>query len=185
MALEHPFTSLKEGKSNYPRLSQGRSPTESLLSTHMVSGMASGLGDEPTLCKALQIEHILWNQQSSNTQWWSTTDDKARHQVALAQTFELMAWLGWLQSTETFLIRMKDVDTTEPEHGPTLGLEKGTGCICLRLKESTKSNCAKTANVVLAVLSASGLQSGIWWNQLRASPYFNNDFKALLFTSPD
>ena len=57
---------------------------------------------------------------------------------------------------------------TLPEDAATLDLPPNTGVIQLRLSEETKSDRSRTADVIVAFLTSSGLSPGLWLTRLRA-----------------
>eukprot|EP00957_Ditylum_brightwellii_P004750 361222-Ditylum_brightwellii.AAC.1 len=128
MALEHPSPASKI-------ITPGRSLAESLTFSYMITDMSTQLGDESTPCQALRMEHIIWNQQDRTFQWSNTTDMVIKYQLALAQFFKPITWLGWLCSKEALSIHIQDVKVTEPKDSPSLGLAKGVGCVQLHLKD--------------------------------------------------
>jgi hypothetical protein len=102
-----------------------------------------------------------------NQLYREATTNRQRCEICRAALVNLAAWLGWLRAGETFSLRWKDVTMTEPRDGPTLGLLAHTGAARLRLLEQTKSDRSRTADVVLAYTSASGLSIGLWYHRLR------------------
>jgi hypothetical protein len=72
---------------------------------------------------------------------------------AAAQVVELFAWLAWLRASENFGIDEEDVSMCLPSDSEWLGLPPDTGCILLRLLESTKSDQTKQADMIMAFLT--------------------------------
>jgi hypothetical protein len=93
-------------------------------------------------------------------------NDDSRHELACAGTVNLLSYLGWLRSMETFSAASDSVTLIEPEDGPTRGLSPHIGAIEFRLLASTKSDPTVTADVIIAWASLSGLSLGKWMLRL-------------------
>ena len=88
------------------------------------------------------------------------------YDLVAAQCVELIAWLGWLRSTELFSLRMEDVELVPPQHGAVYGLPPKVGAILLQLLPSTKSSRNKQVDVVIAWTTSIGLSLGFWLTRL-------------------
>ena len=142
------------------------SPTDTILATHTASGMASRLGTESRPSLALNQRHVHWNQNARILSLRTNLTLIERYEQVAAQVAELIFWLGWLRSSETFGIRVQDVEITPPINHGKYGLPLGVGVILLRLLSTTKSQRNKQADMVIAFKTASGLKLGYWMGQL-------------------
>ena len=133
------------------------SPTDTILATHTASGMASRLGTESRPSLALNQRHVHWNQNARILSLRTNLTLIERYEQVAAQVAELIFWLGWLRSSETFGIRVQDVEITPPINHGKYGLPLGVGVILLRLLSTTKSQRNKQADMVIAFKTASGL----------------------------
>jgi hypothetical protein len=79
-----------------------------------------------------------------------------------------LAYHAWLGALETFGLTWSDVDITNPQDGPTVGLPLGIGVIQLTLLPQTQSNQATPADMIVAYTSALGLPPGLWLRCLQA-----------------
>ena len=142
------------------------SPTDNILATHTASGMASRLGTESRPSLALNQRHIHWNQNARIRSLQTKLSITERYEQVAAQVAELIFWLGWLRSSETFGIRVADVEITPPKDHGKYGLPLGVGTILIRLLSTTKSQRNKQADMVIAFKTASGLALGFWLEEL-------------------
>ena len=136
----------------------------------MMEGMARRMGDEPVPPTPLRRTHIRWIVELLDQMFLSCNDlDRdATLQVTRGALVVLMAWLGWLRSTELFSLRACDVTMVPPSDGPRLGLPRGVGAVGLTLLPSTKGSQTAQADVWVAFTTASGLSLGTWWGRYLA-----------------
>ena len=141
-------------------------PTDNILSTHTASGMASRLGTESRPSLALNQRHIHWNQKARRRILTSNLSLLERYEQVAAQVAELVLWLGWLRSSETFGLRVADIEITPPKDHGKYDLPPDVGVILLRLLSTTKSQRDKHADMVIAFTTSSGLSLGYWLQEL-------------------
>jgi hypothetical protein len=98
--------------------------------------------------------------------WALAVNDDGRHELATAACANLVAWFGWLRGGELFGIAVADISVTTPDDGPILGLPRGVGVVQVRLAPETKSNPTRTADVVVAYQSGSGISLGKWMQRV-------------------
>eukprot|EP00956_Cyclotella_meneghiniana_P014930 scaffold22621_cov36-Cyclotella_meneghiniana.AAC.1 len=96
----------------------------------------------------------------------SATSFDTKRRWALAGTANLILWLGWLRSSECLSLTWADVSLVLPDKGPTCDLPAGIGMVLLRLSEQTKSDRTRTADIVIAFTTLSGLSLGSWLRRL-------------------
>jgi hypothetical protein len=141
-------------------------PTDTLAFSFLNAGMARRMGDTVKPSMALSHTHIAYIDQRLESLFHSAPNDAARHELAAAATANLLAWLGWLRGGELFGIESSDVQVTNPSNGPELGLPPGCGAVQAKLAPETKSCATRTADVIVAYRSGSGLCLGKWMNRL-------------------
>ena len=127
--------------------------------------MSKRLGTNVTPSLALLRRHILWNQRHRTALFRrerSSGDTPRSRELALAQLAELIAWLGWLRSSELFGLKWTDIVTCPPHNHKQFDLPTGVGAVLLRLLESTKTSQNKTVDVVIAWQTSLGLCIGEW-----------------------
>lgn len=155
-------------------------PTDTVGFTFLNSGMARRMGDTTNPSWALSHEHIVYIDRRLDQLYQVAPGDANRHELATAATANLMAWLGWLRGNELFGMGQTDVSVTRPELGPTVGLPPMCGVVQLRLAPETKSSPTRTADVVVAYTSGSGLSLGKWLERL--GPHVDGPF---VFSTPN
>ena len=141
-------------------------PTDNILSTCTARGMASRLGTESRPSFALNQRHIHWNQLARVRLLDLDLTLEEKYDCVAAQCAELIFWLGWLRSKETFTLRVEDVELTSPKDYGKYGLPKGVGVILLRLLPTTKTQRDKQADMVIAWKTSSGFHLGYWMGEL-------------------
>lgn len=146
------------------------SPTDEAITTLTASGMARRLGTEVKKSWALAHVHIAYLNQHLDTMYQKAQDDDSQHELACAGTVNLLSYLGWLRSTETFDAERDSVNMVEPVDGPTRGLPPNLGAIEFRLLAATKSDRTVTADVIIAWTCLSGLSLGTWMTRLMRFP---------------
>jgi hypothetical protein len=148
------------------------SPTDELYTNFGASGMARRMGTETKKSWALSHVHIAYMDQELGRLFLQARTTSEAHDLACAGTINLLAYLGWLRSGETFGIGPADVNLIPPSEGPTRGLPPGCGAIEARLLAATKSDRTVTADVVVAYTTLSGLSLGVWFERVLAfSPW--------------
>jgi hypothetical protein len=172
MQIVYPDSSTKDWSGRAVR-TQGCLPTDTLAYAFMSHGMRQRLGDEAKPSKALLLRHVLWIDVFLQEVYASTDDPEYRAEIARAALANLTAWLGWLRAMEIFSLHWADVHVVEPEDGPVVGLPALTGAVAFRLLPQTKSDRTKTADVLIAYNTFSGLSIGKWCHRLRESLGFD------------
>ena len=129
-------------------------------------GIGSRLGTESRPSQALSHHHIHWNQQHRCNQLTSNSSLLLHYEIVSAQCVELIAWLGWLRSSEIFNLKMEDIELVPPNNGAVYNLPPKVGAILLTLLPSTKSSRNRQVDVVIAWETSSGLQLGYWLSRL-------------------
>ena len=162
------------------------SPSDNILSRMTAGGIGARLGTESRPSQALSHHHIHWNQRYRHHLLTPKSSLPLQYEIAAAQCAELIAWLGWLRSTELFNLRMEDVELVPPEQGAVYDLPPNVGAILLRLLHSTKSSRNKQVDIVISWLTSSGLSLGYWMSCLFTSLHRLKwaDPKCYLFRSP-
>ena len=158
-AICHPTNAYKDND-NRTLTVHSISPSDNILSRLTASGIGSRLGTESKPSQALTYRHIKWNQQYRSHLLRSQTSLYQQYTLVAAQCVELIAWLGWLRSTELFSLRLSDVELVPPSQGAIYGLPPKIGAIILRLPPSTKGSRNKKADIVIAWKTATGLSLG-------------------------
>jgi hypothetical protein len=142
------------------------SPTDEIGTTFCAKGMARRMGTETKPSWAISHVHIAYMDRCLDEAYSKATTDNDRHELACAGSSNLMAYLGWLRSGELFGGDRKDLTLTRPEQGPTRGLPPGVGAVEYNLCEETKSDPTRTADVIIAWETLSGLSLGKWLERL-------------------
>jgi hypothetical protein len=111
----------------------GCSPTGEILYTYFTDGMRRGVGDNPKPSAVLLLYHILWMEKYFEDLFDKAKDCLGRFDACRAALTLVLAYLAWLRALETFGLTWSDVDITNPQDGPTVGLPLGIGDIKLTL----------------------------------------------------
>jgi hypothetical protein len=141
-------------------------PSDALAFTFLNTGMARRMGDATQPSWTLNHAHITFLDRRFEELWCLAVTEYGRHELATAACANLVAWFGWLRGGELFGLAVSDVLVTTPAHGLTLGLPLGVGVVQVRLAPETKSNPTRTADVVVAYQSGSGLSLGKWMERV-------------------
>ena len=86
----------------------------------------------------------------------------ARKEYALAGFANLLLWFSWLRGGEAFSLTWGDMDIIWPDEAAAHELPRGSGALLLKLLPETKSSRARTADVPIALRSATGLDLHRW-----------------------
>jgi hypothetical protein len=141
-------------------------PLDALAFTFLNTGMARRMGDATQPSWTLNHAHITFLDRRFEELWALAVNEYGRHELATAACANLVAWFGWLRGGELFGLAVSDVVVTAPAHGAVLGLPLGVGVVQVRLAPETKSNPTRTADVVVAYQSGSGLSLGKWMQRV-------------------
>ena len=144
------------------------SPTDELSFTLFNSGMKARLGTESNPSEALRAQHVLALDAELEARFQAAPTDALRIEICRAAAANLLAWLAWFRSQELFGLSWSSLTITLPDDAATMDLPPNTGVIQLRLSEETKSDRSRTADVIVAFLTSSGLSPGLWLTRLRA-----------------
>jgi hypothetical protein len=140
----------------------GCSPTDEILYTYFTDGLRRRVGDNPKPSAVLLLHHILCMEKCFDDIFANVTDHLGRIDACRAALTLVLAYLAWLCALETFGLTWSNVDITNPQDGPTVGLPLGIGVIQLTLLAQTKSSQTAAADMIFAFTSASGLPPGLW-----------------------
>jgi hypothetical protein len=143
------------------------SPMDEAGTTFGTKGMARRMGTESKPSWALAHIHIAYIDARLEEAFLRALPED-QHELACAGCSNVMAYLGWLRSGEMFESQREDVTLTPPDEGPLRGLPEGMGAVEFSLGDETKSDPCKTADVVMAWETLSGLQLGKWMERLFA-----------------
>lgn len=159
-------------------------PTDSAGFTLFARGFSARIGDSPIPATALLGRHVRGLDEWMNAQYEQSLSPQDKWEWAKAGTANLILWLGWLRSSETFNLKRSDVSVIPPARGPYHDLPESTGAILLQLSPETKSNRVANADVIIAFETITGLQLGKWLERLYlcAPAELANDN---LFSHPD
>jgi hypothetical protein len=140
----------------------GCSPTDEVAYTYFADGMRRRVGDNLKPSMVFLLSHVLSIAKYFATLYHQARTLNARLCMARALITHLFAILGWLRACETFGLHWGDVTICRPAQGPTQGLPLGIGCVMCKLLAQTKSEQVRTADLVLAYVTSSGLALGPW-----------------------
>ena len=144
-------------------------PTDGLAFQYFAKGMVERMGDQPKPSVALLDRHVRFLDSDLDQKFLRATSDLERRDIALAGLANLTLWLGWLRSGECFSINWEDSDVLKPEDSGREDLPHNSGMVTYRLNPVTKSDRARTADVIIAFETRSKLCIGKWF--LRAKRY--------------
>lgn len=164
MMVQNPLSTFLDQQQRV--LTQGCRATDNYSYTLFSKGMTGRLGTESNPSAPLLFRHVLYMDQVFNTNFLNAATAEARRRWALAGLANLLLWLGWLRSMETFSLTYEDIVVVEPPDGPTYELPPGVGMVLLRLLPQTKTNGTARADVVIAHTTLSGLSPGRWCGRI-------------------
>jgi hypothetical protein len=142
-------------------------PPDAAMMTFATKGMERRLGHSSKPSWALSYVHIKWMDDQFKFAWGMAGSAPERHDIAVAATANLLAYLGWLRGGEIFEASTTDVTVTTPVQGPTRGLPPHVGAVEFNLLLETKSDPCRVADIVIAYETLSGLSLGLWMQRLR------------------
>jgi hypothetical protein len=166
--IEHPAHLINDQRQR-PVVVERCRPTDELGYVMMAAGMSRRLGEDSTPAKALLDRHIRWinNHLEGCYRRLSVTTGPLARTICRAALCNLVAWLAWLRSMETFSLRWSDIGVILPADGRAHDLPTNVGALLLKLLPQTKSSPTRTADVPIAFATGSGLNPGIWLLRLR------------------
>lgn len=159
-----------------PVLTQGCLPTDALAYNFMTAGQSRRLGEDSRPSTALLHRHIAFIDAHLAAAYDGATTHAHRAEIARAGLATTVSWLAWLRAVEVFGLRWCDIAVVEPGDGGTLAMPDEFGAVTLRLDPQTKSDPTRTADVVLAYTTSSGLSPGRWLHRLREALGDDADF---------
>ena len=137
-------------------------PTDSAAFELFTRGLSSRLGDQSVPSTALLGRHVRGIDRYFESLYLSAPTVSARREYALAGFANLLLWFSWLRGGETFSLTWGDIDIIWPEEATAYELPRGSGALLLKLLPETKSSRARTADVPIALRSATGLDLHRW-----------------------
>ena len=152
-------------------------PTDEMAYTLCTRGMATRIGTHSKPSFALLYRHVTYLDKDLNERYLQAHSPVLRRELATAAFANLMLFLGWLRSGETFTLRWSDLSIVEPCEGPTVDLPQGIGALLVTLLPETKSNRSVRADVVIAYKTLGGLQPGKWFHRCRRASGLEDDWK--------
>jgi hypothetical protein len=141
-------------------------PPDAAMVTFATKGMERRLGHSSQPSWALSYIHIKWLNDQFELAWTLASTPAEQHDIAIAATANLLAYLGWLRGGEIFEASVDDVTVTPPSEGPTRGLPPQVGAIEFNLLLETKSDPCRVADIVITYETLSGLSLGDWMDRL-------------------
>jgi hypothetical protein len=172
------------------RILNGNPDSTHGASSHVVTqltlaGLKHRLGTETTPAQAMLGRHVYWNV-SHRIHLICAVDTSRNTKLDLlhANCAEGLTWLGWLCGGKSFSLRWWDITIIKPADSVRAGLPANTGCIQVRLQESTKSDQTKQADIVIAFKSSSSLSLGLYLHALRSSLWCPGRLRQLHLPSP-
>ena len=159
--ITHPRASHinKEGRLLY----QSCRPTDNLAMRMLSSGLSRRLGTDATPSKALLARHVHNLDKLLRSGLNGPYSTRAKLGFARAGFANCVFWLGWLRSNETFYLCHNDVIVTLPQDAATRDLPQNVGMLELLLLPETKSAATSRADVIIAALTADGLDPLFWY----------------------
>ena len=142
------------------------SPSDNILSRMTAGDIASRLGTESRPSHPLSHQHIHWNQKYRSNLLNAQSSLLLQYEIVAAQCVELIAWLGWLRSSELFKLTIDDIELVPPKQGAIYGLPPNVGAVLFTLLPSTKSSRNRQVDIVVAWQISSDLCLGYWISRL-------------------
>jgi hypothetical protein len=135
------------------------SPTDDLAYTMMNTGMKNRIGEDSNPSKALLDRQVRTCDQSLRNRFASATTRLLQLELARAGLANTLAWLAWTRAKELFDLRWSDLTLS---NGDMHDLPASVQVLQLRLNAQTKSDRSRTADIVVAHTTASGMSPGFW-----------------------
>jgi hypothetical protein len=101
--------------------------------------MGGRLRTDSTVSLALLDRHIRSLDQVLDRRYRACTTAVERCELARAGLANLLLYLGWLRSSETFTAPWAGFDVVDPCDAATVDLPENVGQVCLSLRAETKS----------------------------------------------
>jgi hypothetical protein len=177
--VAYPRRALRDGQRR-TQVTNYVSPTDESTNVFAQKGIERRLGHNPQASWALSFTHIAFLDAQLGAAFCASTDLARWHDLAIAGSSNLMFYLGWLRGGELYAGEEADLCVTPPADGASKGLPPGIGVIEFNLLQETKSDPCRTADVVIAWTTLSGLSLGMWLTRLATFESFS---PGLLFSS--
>jgi hypothetical protein len=162
--------------------------TDGLGYTLYTNGFRARVGDQTHPSVALLDCHVRALDQELNTAYLRSRTPQERRSNALGGLANLLLWLGWLRSAETFGLEWQDLLVIEPEDSATMDLPAGCGMVSSRLAAETKSSRSHRPDVPMAYKTLSGFHLGKWFHRARHAADLGANYRQSLdriFTHSD
>ena len=155
---------------------QGRF-TDGIGCHYFATGFASRVGTATRPAAPLLDRHVRGIDKDLETRYLSATTLSLRAELCKAALANLSLWLGWLRSMECFNLLWRDVHVTRPRDYALKEMPPFVGVVVLDLLPETKTERTRTADVVLAYRTMSGLSWGKWFQRLRYALQIGEDWE--------
>ncbi|CAJ1968848.1 unnamed protein product [Cylindrotheca closterium] len=124
-------------------------PTDNLSFQLFAKGMVARLGDHTRPSVALLDRHVRFLDSALDQMFLDAENAFQRRELSLAGLANLTLWLRWLQSSECFGLNWEDCSLVEPADHAVEDLPTNCGIVTFRLNPVTKSDRARTADVII------------------------------------
>lgn len=152
-------------KDNHLALQDCRA-TDSYESSMFFKGMSSRLGIDIKPAVALLRRHIEWMDNEFERLYNQAGSVQEKKEYCQAGLANLLLYLGWLRGGETFSTTVNGSEMVLPSEGVSQDLPPNVGSVQFRLKEETKVDRTRQADVIIAYETLSGLCIGRWLRRL-------------------
>jgi hypothetical protein len=143
----HPNTDFMDSHKHV--IEQPCCPTNGLGYTLHTTGMGAWIGNQMRPSMALLDQHIRYLDQSLDQRYLATTNLLERNKLALAWFSNLLLWLGWLCSSESFGLTWSNLLVIESCNSATIDLPDGCGLVRCHLEVLRPNQHALTAQTSL------------------------------------
>ena len=165
-------------------LYQSCRPTDNLATRMFSSGLSRRLGTDASPSKALLARHVHALDAFLRQGLRGPYSPSIKLCFARAGFANCVLWLGWLRSNETFFLCHRDILITLPQDAETRDLPASVGMLELLLLPETKSSATFRADVIIAAVTAAGLDS-LFWYQLICDFTPNRDDSDFVFCNDE
>jgi hypothetical protein len=144
----------------------GCRPTDCASYSLFERGFSSRIGTDSVPTTSLLGRHVVALDTWMTRHIYTSISPYLRTEWARARVVNLISWLGWTRSGETFDLRWEDISCIPPEDGEQHDLPPNCGAVFLRLQPETKGSRTSNVDIVIAHTTVSGLSLGTALNQL-------------------
>lgn len=95
-------------------------------------------------------QHVQFLDHDLDQRYLAATTNLQRRELALAGLTNLLLWLGWIQSVETFGLKWADTTLITPHMAPSVDLPAGCGVLNYKMLPETKTSWSTRPNIVMA-----------------------------------